>query len=138
MSYSDSSCRVPPISASLQKSKLQSEITVGLYDASGDYPQPKAFDFAERRYDRWNKPWFGIALDSFDAQFEVDINLSESVSGENLTLPLLTIPAQRDGVVVEVEFQLYLTADASASMSFTAGLDLNVSCASQPKVVVAD
>ena len=66
-------------------------------------------------------------MDSFDALFEIDVELSAVANGE-LTLSLLKIPAAADGVVVEVEFQLYLVADASASMGFTTGLNLTVSC----------
>jgi hypothetical protein len=69
-------------------------------------------------------------LDNFDALFEIDVELSAVANGE-LTLSLLTKTAAEDGVVVEVEFQLYLVADASASMSFTTGLNLTVSCHSQ-------
>jgi hypothetical protein len=66
-------------------------------------------------------------LDSFEALFEIDVELNAVANGE-LTLSLLKIAAASDGVVVEVEFQLYLVADASASMSFTTGLNLTVSC----------
>jgi hypothetical protein len=65
-------------------------------------------------------------LDSFDALFEVDVELTAVANGE-ITLSLLKIVAAAEGVVVEVDFQLYLVADASASMSFTAGLNLTVS-----------
>ena len=67
----------------------------------------------------------GFVLDSFDALFEVVIDLSEVASGE-LTLGLFSKTAAQDGVVVEVEFQLYVVADASASMTFTTGLNLSV------------
>jgi hypothetical protein len=66
-------------------------------------------------------------LDSFDALFEIEVELSAVANGE-ITLSLLRIIAAAEGVVVEVDFQLYLVADASASMSFTAGLNLTVSC----------
>jgi hypothetical protein len=66
-------------------------------------------------------------LDNFDALFEVDIELTAVANGE-ITLSLLRIIAAAEGVVVEVDFQLYLVADASASMSFTTGLNLTVSC----------
>ncbi len=102
-------------------------MTAALYDPSGDYPQPKAFDFAEGRYNGWDDGWFGVALDSFDAMIELDIDLSASASTGDLTLSLLKKSAAWDGVGVEVEFQLYLTADAAASMSFTTGLNLSVS-----------
>jgi hypothetical protein len=65
-------------------------------------------------------------LDSFDAEFEVEIDLSGSADG-NYTLSLLQLSASYEGVVVEVDFQLYMTADAAASMSFTTGLELSVS-----------
>lgn len=68
----------------------------------------------------------GFALDNFEALLEIDVDLSAVANGE-LTLSLLKIPAAADGVVLEVEFQLYLVADASASMSFTTGLNLTVS-----------
>ena len=122
-------CRTPPIRSTLQKSKVDSEIVVGLYDASGDYPQPKAFDFAEGQYSNWTEGWFGVALTAFDAAIELDIDLSASASidGENMTLSLLKESASWEGVAVEVEFQLFLTAEAKAAMSFTTGLELSVS-----------
>jgi hypothetical protein len=64
-------------------------------------------------------------LESFDALFEVNVDLSVVTNGE-LTLSLLKLAAAADGVVVDVEFQLYLVADASASMSFITGLNLSV------------
>jgi hypothetical protein len=66
-------------------------------------------------------------LDNFDAFFEIDIELTAVANGE-ITLSLLKIVAAAEGVVVEVDFQLYLVADASASMSFTTGLNLTVRC----------
>ena len=65
-------------------------------------------------------------MDSFDALFEIDVELAAVANGE-ITLSLLKIVAAAEGVVVEVDFQLYLVADASASMSFTTGLNLTVS-----------
>ncbi|MCJ1383187.1 hypothetical protein MMC17_006300 [Xylographa soralifera] len=116
----------PPISAQLITSGLQSNVTIGLYCAScSDASQPTAFDFASQNYSGWENSWLGFALDSFDALFEVDVNLSAVADGE-LTLSLLKKSATADGVVVEVDFQLYLVADASASMSFTAGLNLTL------------
>lgn len=41
-------------------------------------------------------------------------------------MSLFKLTAAEEGIVVEVEFQLYLVASASASLSFTAGLDLKV------------
>jgi hypothetical protein len=58
--------------------------------------------------------------------FELNVDLSAEANGD-LTLSLLKlILPPTDGVVVEVDFQIYLVADASASMSFTAGLNLSV------------
>jgi hypothetical protein len=111
-------------------SGVQSNVTVGLYCAScKGASQPAAFQFGSQNYTGWNSSWLGFALDSFEALFEIDVELSATASGE-ITLSLLKILAAADGVVVEVEFQLYLVADASASMSFTAGLNLTVSCLS--------
>ena len=125
--FANRGCRVPPISTSLKTSQLQSDVTVGLYCNTCNYTQPEAFDFAKDLYPNWSDSWFGVALDSFDAVFEIDVDLSASANGD-LTLSLLTLDAAVDGVAVEVDFQLYLTADASASMSFTTGLNLSVSC----------
>ena len=69
-------------------------------------------------------------MDSFDALFEIDVELNAGANGD-LTLSLLKFTAAEDDVVVDVEFQLYLVGNASASMSFTAGLNLTVSCNSQ-------
>jgi hypothetical protein len=118
--------RIPPVSGSLGRSKVDSKITVALYNEDGDYPQPPEFAFAAAQYDDWNSSWFGIALDSFDADFEVDVDLSGTAEGE-LTLSLMTKSAQYGGVAVEVDFQLYLMASASAAMTFTTGLNLAVS-----------
>ena len=118
--------RTPPISTSLKTSHLQSEVTVALYDGSGDYPQPEAFDFAKLQYGGWNNAWLGIALDSFDAEFEVEVDLSAAANGD-YTLSLLQTGASYDGIAVDVDFQLYMTAEAAASMSFTTGLELTVS-----------
>jgi hypothetical protein len=100
---------------------------VGLYcESCSGASQPAAFNFASQ-YSGWDNSWLGFALDSFEAMFEIDVELSAVANGE-LTLSLLKTAAASDGVVVEVEFQLYLVADASASMSFTTGLNLTVSC----------
>ncbi|MCJ1390596.1 hypothetical protein MMC18_003456 [Xylographa bjoerkii] len=116
----------PPISTQLMTSGLQSNVTIGLYCANcSNASQPTAFDFASQNYSGWESSWLGFALDSFDALFEVEIDLSADASGD-LTLSLLKKSAESDGVVVEVDFQLYLVADASASMSFTAGLNLTL------------
>ena len=116
----------PPISAQLLTSGFESNVTIGLYcESCPNASQPTAFDFASN-YSGWHSSWLGFALDSFDAQFELDVDLSAEANGD-LTLSLLKKSAMADGVVVEVDFQLYLVADASASMSFTAGLNLSVS-----------
>lgn len=65
-------------------------------------------------------------MDKFDASFELDIDLSAGADGD-LTLSLLKETVETDGVVVEVDFQLYLVANAQVEMSFTAGLNLSVS-----------
>jgi hypothetical protein len=112
----------------LVTSGIQSDVIIGLYcESCSNASQPAAFNFANQTYNGWNNSWLGFALESFDALFEVNVDLSATANGE-LTFSLLKIPAAADGVVVEVEFQLYLVADASASMSFTAGLNLSVSC----------
>ena len=125
--FADSEYRTPPISTRLVTSGIESNVTVGLYchNCSGS-SQPPAFDFARQNYSGWDNSWLGFALDNFEALFEVDVDLSAVANGE-LTISLLKIPAASDGIVVEVDFQLYLVADASASMSFTAGLNLTVS-----------
>lgn len=120
-------CRTPPISTSLKKSSLNSGVTVGLYDDSGDYSQPEAFVPFKSNFSGWDDAWFGIALDSFDVVLEADVILAGSASGE-YTLSLLKIPVAYDGVGVEVDFQLYMTAEAAAAITFTAGLELKVSC----------
>lgn len=56
----------------------------------------------------------------------MEINLSK-VATCNQTLSLRKLSADFDGLAVEVDFQLYLVASASASMSFTTGLNLTVS-----------
>jgi hypothetical protein len=98
---------------------------VGLYCAHCGYSQPAAFNFAKDKYTDYQSSWLGFALDSFDALFEVEVALSANADGE-LTLSLFKLAAAEDGFVVEVEFQLYLVATASASLGFTAGLDLKV------------
>jgi len=55
----------------------------------------------------------------------VEVTLSANANGD-LTMSLFKLTAAEEGIVVEVEFQLYLVASASASLSFTAGLDLKV------------
>lgn len=87
--------------------------------------QPPQFNHFQNLYDGWNDSWFGISLDSFDAEIEVDIDLSGHAEGD-YTISLLTKSFEVDGVGVEVDFQLYMTAQASAEMSFTAGLELSV------------
>jgi hypothetical protein len=52
--------------------------------------------------------------------------LSANANGD-YTISLLKKSAAVDGIGVEIEFQLYMTAKASAEMSFTAGLELTVS-----------
>jgi hypothetical protein len=89
--------------------------------------QPSVFNFASTAYTDWDKSWLGFALDSFNASIELEVDLSADAEGD-LTLSLLKQTAEADGVVVEVDFQLYLVAKAQAEMSFTAGLDLSVSC----------
>lgn len=64
-------------------------------------------------------------MDSFNASFEVDVELSGEASGD-LTLGLWSKTIAQENIMVEVEFQLYVVADASASMSFTTGLDFSV------------
>ena len=126
--FADREHRTPPISSRLITSGFQSEVTIGLYCESCDNTvQPSAFDFASTTYTGWEKSWLGFALNNFDASFELDIDLSAGAEG-NLTLSLLKIPVEADGVVVEVDFELYLVAKAQAEMSFTAGLNLSVSC----------
>jgi hypothetical protein len=100
---------------------------VGLYCDHCGYDQPAAFDFAKDKYSGYDDSWLGFALDSFDAQFEVEVTLSANANGE-LTLSLFRLVAEADGVVVEVEFEVYLVAAASASLSFITGLDLKVIC----------
>ena len=108
-------------------SGVQSNVTIGLYCAScTGATQPAAFDFANQSYSGWDNSWLGFALDNFEAIFEIDVELAQVTNGE-LTLSLLKIPAAADGVIVEVEFQLYVTANASVDMSFTTGLNLTVS-----------
>jgi hypothetical protein len=125
--FADGKYRTPPISTRLVSSGIQSNVTVGLYcEGCTGSSQPAAFNFTSQNYSGWDSSWLGFALDSFDALFEIDVDLTAVANGE-LTLSLLKIPAAADGVVVEVDFQLYLVADASASMSFTAGLNLTVS-----------
>ncbi|TAQ85817.1 hypothetical protein B7494_g5863 [Chlorociboria aeruginascens] len=115
---------IPPISTHLVNSGVQTDVAVGFFcGICSDSSQPSAFNFASQEYIGWNSSWLGIAMESFGASFEVDIELTAVSDGE-LTLSLLTVPAEADGVVVEVEFQLYLVADTSASMNFTTGLDL--------------
>jgi hypothetical protein len=118
--------RVPPISSSLKRSKVDSLVTVALYNDDGHYIQPKEFDFAQPSYAGWHKAWFGVAINSFDAELAVDVDLSGDAEGE-LAISLLKIPIEYDSVGGQIEFQLYLQANASASMSFTAGLELSVS-----------
>ena len=120
--------RTPPISSRLITSGLESEVTVGLYCTGClDAVRPSAFNFTSANYTGWDKSWLGLALDSFEAFFEVDIDLSANADG-NLTLSLLKRSIGVDGVNVDVEFQLYLFATAQAEMSFTAGMNLSVSC----------
>ena len=126
----DHESRTPPISSRLITSGFESNVTVGLYCKGCDNAvRPSAFDFANTTsgYRGWNESWLGIALDSFYAEFELDIDLSVHAEG-NLTLSLLKRSMEFDGVVVDVEFQLYLDAIAQAEMSFTAGMNLSVSC----------
>jgi hypothetical protein len=86
-------------------SGIQSDVIVGLYCADCDNAtQPAAFDFASQQYNDWEDSWLGFALTSFDALFEVDVDLSAVAIG-NLTLSLLKIPVGDDGIAVEVEFQ---------------------------------
>jgi hypothetical protein len=89
--------------------------------------QPSAFDFASNNYNDWNNSWLGFALNNFDASFELDVDLSAGAE-RDLTLSLRKFSAEDYGVVVEVDFQLYLVAEAQAEMSFTAGLNVSVSC----------
>jgi hypothetical protein len=126
--FADREHRTPPISSRLTTSGFQSEVTIGLYcEGCDNAVQPSAFDFASTTYSGWESSWLGFALDNFDASFELDVDLSAGAEGD-LTLSLLKIPVEADGVVVEVDFQLYLVANAQAEMSFTAGLNLSVSC----------
>lgn len=124
--FADREHRTPPISSRLIASGFQSEFTIGLYCESCDNAvQPSAFNFTST-YPGWNSSWLGFALDNFDASFELDVDLSAGAEGD-LTLSLLKKTVEADGVVVEVEFQLYLVAEAQAEMSFTVGLNLSVS-----------
>ena len=66
-------------------------------------------------------------LDNFDASFELDIDLSSTVN-HDFTLSLLKKTVEAESVVVEVDFQLYLAATAHEEVSFTAGINLSVSC----------
>ena len=127
-SVTNAVCSKPPISSRLLSSGLESEVTVATYcDYCVDSTQPADFQFADGLYDEYSNSWLGFALDTFDAAFEVEIDLSEATS-DNLTLSLRKISVEFDDVVLEVDFQLYLIAETSASMSFTAGLNLSVSC----------
>jgi hypothetical protein len=120
--------RTPPISSRLITSGFESNVTVGLYcDYCDNAVRPSAFDFTNTTYLGWNQSWLGFALDSFDAEFELEIDLSANAEGD-LTLSLLKKSFGFDGVNVDVEFQLYLVATAQAEMSFTAGMNLSVSC----------
>ena len=123
----DRQSRTPPISSRVIASGIESEVTVGLYCKDCNATQPSAFDFASTNYSGWNESWLGFALDSFDAAFELDIDLSANAKG-NLTLSLLKKSMGIDSVDFDVEFQLYLDATAQEEMSFTAGMNLNVSC----------
>jgi hypothetical protein len=112
----------------LVNSGVESNILVGFYcsNCKGS-TQPTAFDFVQPSYSDWDHSWLGVALTSFDALFELNVELSAAANGE-LTLSLLTIPViSEDDFAIAVEFQVYLTANAMASMSFTAGLNLSVS-----------
>ena len=104
-------------------------MTVALYnnDTEDDnyYTQPPAFHHFQTLYNEYDDSWFGIALDSFDAEIEVEIDLSANANGD-YTISLLKKSATVDGIGVAIEFQLYMTASASAEMSFTAGLELSV------------
>lgn len=118
--------QTPPISTRLLTSGLQSEVSVGSHCVvCSNTSQPSAFDFASGRYSRYDDDWLGFALDSFETSFEIEVDLSEDAN-DNVTLSLMKIPAGFDGVAVEVDFQLFLVADASASMSFTTGLNLTL------------
>ena len=125
--------RTPPISSRLVTSGFESNVTIGLYctgcDVLVEPVRPSAFDFTKTTYNYsgWDESWLGFALNSFDAFFELDIDLSANADG-SLTLSLLKISEGFDGVVVDVEFQLYLVATAQTEMSFTAGMNLSVSC----------
>ena len=66
-------------------------------------------------------------MDNFDAEFELEFDLSADAEGD-LTFSLLKESYVYDGITVDVEFQLYLAATAQAEMSFTAGMNLSVSC----------
>lgn len=126
--FADCEHRTPPISIHLITSGFQSEVTLGLYCGScNNAVQPSAFDFAKPTYTGWDESWLGFALDSFNASFELEVDLSADAEGD-LTLSLLKTTVEDYGVVVEVDFQLYLVGQAQAEMSFTAGLDLSVSC----------
>ena len=52
--------------------------------------------------------------------------MSATANGD-ISISLYKVLVGADGVIVEVEFLLYLVADASASMSFITGLNLTVS-----------
>lgn len=118
--------RTPPISSRLIMSGFQSDARIGFYCKDCDTTQPANFDFANTTFAGWDKIWPGFALKQFDASFELVIDLSAGAD-HNLTLLLLKETVEADGVVVRMDFQLYLVASTRKEMSFTAGLDLSVS-----------
>jgi hypothetical protein len=115
----------PPISTRLVTSGIESNVVIGLYCEECGFPQPQAFEFASHNFSGWDSSWLGFALESFDAMIEVDVELNADPDG-SLKLELWNITVAQDAIVVEVAFQLYLVAKASASMSFSAGLNLSV------------
>jgi len=86
---------------------------------------PDAFAFASESFTGYNSSWLGIALDYLNASLEINVELTAVENGE-IALSLLTISISQDGILVEVEFQLVVLANALESMSFTAGLNLSV------------
>jgi len=106
---------------------VDSNLTIGLYchDCAGS-SQPTAFSSFQQNYTDWNGSWLGFALDSFDAAFEMEIQLDGTVDG-SVGLMLRNYTVQDYGVTVKVEFEVYLAATASASVNFTAGVDFSVS-----------
>jgi hypothetical protein len=123
----------PPISARLVKSALHSDVAIDFYTGLNPGDQPADFYFTSQNFSGWNDPWVGIALESFDVSFELDIELSEGAQ-DTFTLSLFEKSISADGLDATIDFQVYLVASTEAPMTFIAGLDLRVSLHDQTSI----